>query len=207
MPAGPTPLRFGSDSAGRHTNRSSRTGTVWVALSICARLRNAATFTCSRAAAVQPGAQSGRADLALSAQPLARQLGVSQLGGYYGCQREGLEPVCQQPWPGPLASAQSPGLPLRPLCRDACYRTVVCDRKYTQVPKFPEIRISGPDTRQAAYLGDFVSDSRCSRPRSRAISSIESPRTSMLPNWVSSASDHSLSGPCQDNRMAAGKVR
>src|SRR5882757_9980458 len=30
-----------------------------------------------RAAALQPGARSGRADLALSAQPLARQLGIS----------------------------------------------------------------------------------------------------------------------------------
>src|ERR1700741_1636728 len=35
------------------------------------------------AAALQPGAQSGRADLALSAQPLARQLGVYQPGGHH----------------------------------------------------------------------------------------------------------------------------
>src|SRR5437868_10827713 len=55
------------------------------------------------AAAVQPGAQSGRADLALSTQSLARQLDVSQPGGYYRCQRNGLEPVCQQPHSGPLA--------------------------------------------------------------------------------------------------------
>src|SRR5271167_2244640 len=39
-------------------------------------------------------------------------------------------------------SARSPGLRLRPLCRAACYRTVVCDRKYTQVRKFPEIRMN-----------------------------------------------------------------
>src|SRR5271155_2911249 len=39
-------------------------------------------------------------------------------------------------------SARSPGLRLRPLCRAACYRTVVCDRKYTQLRKFPEIRIT-----------------------------------------------------------------
>src|SRR5271155_1015754 len=38
-------------------------------------------------------------------------------------------------------SARSPGLRLHPLCRAACYRTVVCDRKYTQVRKYPEIRI------------------------------------------------------------------
>ncbi len=35
------------------------------------------------AAALQPGAQSGRAGLALPAQPLARQLGISQSGGYH----------------------------------------------------------------------------------------------------------------------------
>src|SRR5271155_1233399 len=40
-------------------------------------------------------------------------------------------------------SARSPGLRLHPLCRAACYRTVVCDRKYTQVRKYPEIRITG----------------------------------------------------------------
>src|SRR5271168_731626 len=41
-------------------------------------------------------------------------------------------------------SARSPGLRLHPLCRAACYRTVVCDRKYTQVRKYPEIRIRRP---------------------------------------------------------------
>src|SRR5258705_13646477 len=53
--------------------------------------------------AVQPGAQSGRADLALSAQPLARQLGVYQPDRHHGCLRDGLEPVRHQPRPDPLA--------------------------------------------------------------------------------------------------------
>src|SRR6202011_1457922 len=55
------------------------------------------------AAALQPGAQSSRADLALSARPLARQLGVYQPGGHHGCLRDGLEPVRHQPRPDPLA--------------------------------------------------------------------------------------------------------
>src|SRR5712671_4129673 len=38
-------------------------------------------------------------------------------------------------------SAQSLGLRLRPL-RRGCYQTVACDRKYTHVRKYPEIRIS-----------------------------------------------------------------
>jgi hypothetical protein len=48
-------------------------------------------------------AQSGRADLALSAQPLARQYGVYQPGRHHGCLRDGLEPVRHQPRPDPLA--------------------------------------------------------------------------------------------------------
>jgi hypothetical protein len=55
------------------------------------------------AAALPPGAQPGRADLALSAQPLARQLGVSQPGGHHGCLRDGLEPVCRRSRLDPLA--------------------------------------------------------------------------------------------------------
>ena len=61
------------------------------------------TISSCWSSAVQPGAQSGRADLALSAQSLARQLGVCQPGGHHGRLRDGLEPVCQQPRPGPLA--------------------------------------------------------------------------------------------------------
>ena len=57
------------------------------------RPRGARQYHLVGAAAVQPGAQSGRADLALSAQPLARQFGVSQPGGDHGCLRDGLEPV------------------------------------------------------------------------------------------------------------------
>ena len=52
---------------------------------------------------LQPGAQSGRADLALSAQSLASQHGVYQPGGHHGCLRDGLEPVRHQPPPDPLA--------------------------------------------------------------------------------------------------------
>src|SRR5438067_13746671 len=52
---------------------------------------------------LQPGAQPGRTDLALSAQPLARQLGVPQPGRHHGCLRDGLEPVRHRPRSGPLA--------------------------------------------------------------------------------------------------------
>ena len=76
-------------------------GSCWLAPQ--PRTGGAGQYHVVGAAAVQPGAQSGRADLALSTQPLARQLGVSQPGGYYGCQRDGLEQVCQQPPSGPLA--------------------------------------------------------------------------------------------------------
>src|SRR5271167_623019 len=49
-------------------------------------------------------------------------------------------------------SARSPRLRLRPPCRAACYRTVVCDRKYTQVRKYPEIRINA----QSQHIVDRV---------------------------------------------------
>src|SRR5262249_9104229 len=65
--------------------------------------RGAGQYHLVGAAALQPGAQSGRAHLALSAQPLAGQLGVSQPGGHHGCLRDGVEPVCQQPQSGPVA--------------------------------------------------------------------------------------------------------
>src|SRR5271170_2159885 len=85
-----------------------------------ARTRGAQQYHAVGAAAVQPGAQSGRADLALSAQSLARQLGVFQPSGHHGGLRDGLEQVCQQPRPGPLAlrgrlgfaSARFVGLPV-----------------------------------------------------------------------------------------------
>jgi hypothetical protein len=38
-------------------------------------------------------------------------------------------------------SARSLGPRLCPLCKDACYRTVACDRRHTQVRKYPEIRM------------------------------------------------------------------
>src|SRR5580700_10442498 len=46
---------------------------------------------------------TGRASLALSAQPLARQLGIYQPGGHHGCLRDGVEPVRHRPRPDPLA--------------------------------------------------------------------------------------------------------
>src|SRR3954469_18961319 len=45
------------------------------------------------AAALQPGTQYSGAGLALSAQPLARQLGISQPGRHHGGLRDGMEPV------------------------------------------------------------------------------------------------------------------
>jgi len=67
------------------------------------RSRGARQYHLVGAAALQPGAQPGRAHLALSAQPLARQLGVCQPGGHHGCRRDGVEPVRRQPRPDPLA--------------------------------------------------------------------------------------------------------
>src|SRR5271154_3221588 len=92
----------------------------WCGLAPQPRTRSARQYHFVGAAAVQPGAQSGRADLALSAQSLARQLGVCQPGGHHRGLRDGLEPVCQQPRPGPLAlrgrlgfgSTRSVGLPV-----------------------------------------------------------------------------------------------
>jgi hypothetical protein len=49
----------------------------WRRLAQEPRTRGALQYHLVSAAALQPGAQSGRADLALSAQPLARQLGIS----------------------------------------------------------------------------------------------------------------------------------
>jgi hypothetical protein len=74
------------------------------------------------AAALQPGAQSGRADLALSAQPLARQLGISQPGRRHGCLRDGLEPVRHQPRPDPLALRGRLGSSIARSIGGTCYR-------------------------------------------------------------------------------------
>src|SRR6266404_8855667 len=41
--------------------------------------------------------------MTMSAQSLARQLGVYQPDGHHGCLRDGLEPVRHQPRPDPLA--------------------------------------------------------------------------------------------------------
>src|ERR1700745_2946182 len=71
--------------------------------SMSSRMGRRDFMAASDPADLQPGAQSGRADLALSAQPLARQLGVYQPGGHHGCLRDGLEPVSHQPRPDPLA--------------------------------------------------------------------------------------------------------
>src|SRR4029077_20284445 len=57
------------------------------------RTRGARQYHFVGAAGLQPGAQSGRAELALSGHPLARQLGVSQPGGHHGSLRDGLEPI------------------------------------------------------------------------------------------------------------------
>src|ERR1700726_3231020 len=56
------------------------------------RARGARQYHLVGAAALQPGAQPGRADLALSAQPLARQLGIYQPGRHHGRLRDRLEP-------------------------------------------------------------------------------------------------------------------
>ena len=106
------------------------------------RPRGARQYHFVGAAALQPGAQSGRADLALSAQPLARQLGVSQPGGHHGCLRDGLEPVRRRPRLDPLALRGRLGSGFARSIGGACYQTVARDRRHTRVQKFPEIRMS-----------------------------------------------------------------
>src|SRR5437868_9101813 len=72
---------------------------------------------------LQPGAQSSRAGLALSAQPLARQLGVSQPGGYHGCLRDGVEPVRHRSRLDPLTLRGRLGSGYPRSIAAACYRT------------------------------------------------------------------------------------
>jgi hypothetical protein len=74
------------------------------------------------AAALQPGAQSSGADLALSAQPLARQLGISQPGGHHGCLRDGVEPVRRRSRLDPLALRGRLGSGFLRSIAAACYR-------------------------------------------------------------------------------------
>ena len=50
-----------------------------------------------------PELNPSRAGLALSAQPLARQLGISEPRRHHGRLRDGLEPICYQHRLGPLA--------------------------------------------------------------------------------------------------------
>jgi hypothetical protein len=70
---------------------------------IATRAANIPRWHSASGVALQPGVQPGRADLALSAQPLARQLGVYQPGGHHGRLRDGLEPVCRRSRLDPLA--------------------------------------------------------------------------------------------------------
>src|SRR3954453_14013091 len=101
------------------------------------------------AAAEQPRTQSGGADLALSAQPLARQLGVSQPRPHHRCLRDSLEPVCQQPRPSPLALrgrlgsgfARSVGVPAiepRTKIEGHSCPEIFGDRYYAPNPKGPK---------------------------------------------------------------------
>ena len=71
---------------------------------------------------LQPGAQSGRAGLALSAQPLARQLGISEPGGHHGCLRDGVEPVRRRSRLDPLALRGRLGSGFVRSIAAACYR-------------------------------------------------------------------------------------
>ena len=66
-------------------------------------------------AALQPRAQSGRAHLALSAQPLAGQLGLSQSRRYHGRLRDGVEPLRRRPRLDLLAVRRRLGARLAPL--------------------------------------------------------------------------------------------
>jgi len=70
----------------------------------------------------QPGAQSSGAGLALSAQPLARQLGISQPGGHHGCLRDGVEPVRRRSRLDPLALRGRLGSGFVRSIAAACYR-------------------------------------------------------------------------------------
>src|SRR6202011_2153819 len=93
------------------------------------------------AAALQPGAQSSRADLALSAQPLARQLGILEPRRHHGRLRDGVAPVRHQHRLGPLALRGRLGSGFVRSIACACYRTVAQIKRHTRVQKFQEIRI------------------------------------------------------------------
>src|SRR5438045_1249403 len=67
------------------------------------RARGARQYHLIAVAALQPRAQSGRADLALSAQSLARQLGISRPGTHHGRLRNRLAAVRRRPRLDPLA--------------------------------------------------------------------------------------------------------
>ena len=91
-------------------------------------------------AALQPRAQSGRAHLALSAQPLARQLGLSQSGRHHGCLRDGVEPLRWRPRLGPFAvrGPLGPGFDFRLTLYHHAERL---DRQTPKIRKYLVIRI------------------------------------------------------------------
>src|SRR5580704_15634466 len=83
----------------------------WCRLAPQSRARGAQQYHLIGTAALQPGAQPSRADLALSAQPLARQFGVCQPDRHHGCLRDGMEPVRHTLLHGSAAKRSQPRAP------------------------------------------------------------------------------------------------
>ena len=96
------------------------------------RWRYLTTLPCWRCRLTAQSSIQSRAHLALSAQPLARQLGLSQPGRHHGCLRYGVEPLRWRPRLGPFAVRRRLGARLA---------LDLCGRRYC--PKHPGPIISG----------------------------------------------------------------
>src|SRR5271155_3734968 len=107
----------------------------WCGLAPQPRTRSARQYHFVGAAAVQPGAQSGRADLARSAQSLARQLDISRPGTHHGRLRGRLAAVRGRPRLDPLALRRRLGSRFA-LSVGGALPTAVLDEKYSRVRKF-----------------------------------------------------------------------
>src|SRR5271170_4247762 len=104
------------------------------------RTRGARQYHLVAVAALQPRAQPSRADLALSAQSLARQLDISRPGAHHGRLRGRLAAVRGRPRLDPLALRRRLGSRFA-LSVGGALPIAVLDEKYSRVRKFMEIRI------------------------------------------------------------------
>ena len=121
------------------------------------RARGARQYHLIAVAALQPRAQSGRADLALSAQSPARQLGISRPGTHHGRLRNRLAAVRRRPRLDPLALRGRLGSGVAPSLGCLLSNRGLRE-KYTHVQKFPEIGISFDPPLDTAAHKKFFDD-------------------------------------------------